>query len=165
MRKSICILAFSPIARDARVLRQIKYLSSLYDLTIIGYGPPHSGYKDLPHIKWLQLGETAQQVPNLITALKTHDYKNIKFWTRLVHKIKQLRNNILSLLGIIFPQAYEVWYWLQIQNSEAWQYAINTRCNAYHANDWEMLPIAAAASKRNKAKLVLDLHEYAPLRV
>ena len=67
-------------------------------------------------------------------------------------------------MGIIFPQAYEVWYWLQIQNSEAWQYAINTRCNAYHANDWEMLPIAAAASKRNKAKLVLDLHEYAPLK-
>ena len=101
-------LAFShspPLPRDARVLRQIKYLSSLYDLTMIGYGPPHSGYKDLPHIKWLQLGETAQQVPNLITALKTHDYKNIKFWTRLVHKIKQLRNKTFSVIGHYIPSS------------------------------------------------------------
>jgi glycosyltransferase involved in cell wall biosynthesis len=164
MRKTICILAFSHIARDARVLRQIKYLSPFYDLIIIGYGPPHSVYTESPNIKWIQLGNVSQEhVPNLITALKTHDIKNIRFWTRVFHKVKQLRNKTLSLLGIIFPQVYEAWYWMQIQNREAWQHVINIQCHAYHANDWDMLPIAAHAARKNTAKLVLDLHEYAPL--
>jgi hypothetical protein len=37
-RPTICIISFSPIARDARVLRQIDYLAPHYDLAVLGHG-------------------------------------------------------------------------------------------------------------------------------
>ena len=45
----------SPIARDARVLRQIACLSRYYDLSIIGYGPSSSEYKEHKNIHWLEI--------------------------------------------------------------------------------------------------------------
>lgn len=164
MRKSICILAFSHIAQDARVLRQIKYLSPLYDLTVVGYGPPHPNYGYSPSIKWIQLGKRSYlQVPTLMKALKDYDLQNTKLRNGVVNKMSLLLNKLLSWVGIIIPRVYEAWYWRQIQNREAWQHAVNIQCHVFHANDWDMLPIAARAAQRNKAKLVLDLHEYAPL--
>lgn len=38
MRKRICLISFSPVYRDGRVLRQIEYLIPHYDLTVVGYG-------------------------------------------------------------------------------------------------------------------------------
>jgi hypothetical protein len=74
MRKSICIIALSPIAKDARVLRQIRYLSPLFDLTVIGYGPPHPEFADSPAIRWVQLDKQEQPaIPRFITALKNRD--------------------------------------------------------------------------------------------
>lgn len=39
-RPSLLILSFSPLARDARVLKQIRRFASIYDVTTCGYGPP-----------------------------------------------------------------------------------------------------------------------------
>jgi glycosyltransferase involved in cell wall biosynthesis len=47
-RKRICIISFSQIKQDARVLRQIEYLSPHYDLTVIGYGDA----PDISDIDW-----------------------------------------------------------------------------------------------------------------
>jgi glycosyltransferase involved in cell wall biosynthesis len=164
MRKSICILSFSYIAQDARVLRQVKYLSPLYDLIVIGYGPPHKGFTDSTQIKWIQLGKQEQQViPRLKKALKDHDFKNIHFWKRIVNMVNHRYNKILQKAGKRFPYAKEAWYKRQDYYREATYYSVNTQCHAYHANDWNTLPIAAEAARRNKASLVLDLHEYAPL--
>jgi glycosyltransferase involved in cell wall biosynthesis len=164
MRKSICILAFSPIAQDARVLRQIKYLSPFYDLTVIGYGSAPSAYQKPPHIKWIQLSQQAQpEIPNLVTALKNHDLTNIHFRKRIRRKARNFFNKVLLLAGYIFSPAYELWYRRQADYREALQYTVNLQCHAYHANDWNTLPILAEAAQRNKAALVLDLHEYAPL--
>jgi len=164
MKKSICILAFSTIARDARVLRQIKYLSRSYEVTVIGYGTPHETFANSPNIKWLQINnETSSQIPNLITALRNHDYGNIRFWMRVFRTLKHFRNKALSLIGIIYLRAYEEWFWQQKQYRDALQLAVATRCHAYHANDWDMLPVAAKAAEKNHSSLVLDLHEYAPL--
>ncbi len=38
-RRKILILSFSPLARDARVLRQIQLFSEQYDVTTVGFGP------------------------------------------------------------------------------------------------------------------------------
>ncbi len=37
--------------------------------------------------------------------------------------------------------------------------AIENRCDAYHANNWDALPAAAIAARANGSKLVLDIHE------
>lgn len=36
--KKVLIISFSPITRDPRVMRQIKLLENIYDLTVVGYG-------------------------------------------------------------------------------------------------------------------------------
>ena len=43
-RKGICIISYSNILYDARVLRQIDYLSKYFDLSIIGYGDLSSSF-------------------------------------------------------------------------------------------------------------------------
>jgi hypothetical protein len=39
---------------------------------------------------------------------------------------------------------------------------VAVQADAIHANDWEALPIAVTAAKQIGAKVILDLHEYAP---
>ena len=164
MKKSICIIAFSHIARDARVLRQIRYLSRDYDLVVLGYGPPHPAYQDSPAIRWVQLDQQkSPEMPSLVTALKNRDFRNIHFRARAVRKLNQALNLILSWMGILIPRMKEAWYWRQFQYRNAWQHAVTIKCHAYHANDLDTLPLAADAARRNRAKLILDLHEYAPL--
>ena len=163
MRKTICILAFSHIARDARVLRQIKYLSPSYDLTIIGYAPPPEAYAESAHIRWIQLTEPERAVPRFMKALVDRDYKNILFWKRIFNMVNHQINKILLEVGNHLPQSSEIWYKRQPHYREAEKKALSTRCHAYHANDWNTLQIAASAARKNKAALVLDLHEYAPL--
>jgi len=38
-RKRITILSFSPLHSDARVLRQVAFLSNLFRVSVISYGP------------------------------------------------------------------------------------------------------------------------------
>lgn len=61
-KRSICIISLSPIARDARVLRHIAYLSPFYHLTVIGFGPPPSEWNDAPDITWVKV--TRPSAPN-----------------------------------------------------------------------------------------------------
>lgn len=42
-RQRVLILSFSPIARDARVLKQVRLLTPDYDVTTCGYGPAPDG--------------------------------------------------------------------------------------------------------------------------
>lgn len=153
MKKSICIISLSPIARDARVLRQIKYLAPLYDLKVIGYGPFPSNLSNNSNITWIPVNPPSQSyIPNFVTALKNRDWGNIRFWERVFNKI-----------SLYIPILFRGWYRRQPNYREAWRQIINTRCDAYHANDWNTLPLAADAAMKNNAPLVLDLHEYAPL--
>lgn len=164
MRKSICILSFSNIANDARVLRQIKYLYPLYDLTIIGYGPPHSSYADISGINWIQLKQgNRPQIPNFITALRNLDVRNFRIVLRAVRKTEQFRDKILSWVGIVIPRVREMLYWRETHIQDMMKRVFSIQCHAYHANDWNTLPIAAKAAIMNSAKLVIDLHEFAPL--
>jgi glycosyltransferase involved in cell wall biosynthesis len=55
MKKRICILSFSYIIQDGRVLRQIEYLSREYGLLVVGYGPPHPKFSNKTNIHWVSL--------------------------------------------------------------------------------------------------------------
>jgi glycosyltransferase involved in cell wall biosynthesis len=69
----------------------------------------------------------------------------------------------LMILGRILPRLYDLWYWSKAHHKAALQNALAARCDLYHANDWNALPVAAEAARRYGSKLVLDAHEYAPL--
>lgn len=135
MRKRICIISFSPIHRDARVLRQVEYLSPHYDLVVIGYGPPVEGYAN---VEWRPVAVRSNALTRVMGLL----------WL---------------VLGRILPRFYDFWYWQKPHHKAALRHAEESKCDAYHANDWNTLPVAAKAAKRHGAKLVLDAHEYAPL--
>jgi len=125
MKKSICVISLSNLARDGRVLRQIDYLSREYDLTVIGYGPAPEKYAGMPNLHWHEISlpkQAAVRTAYTITA---------------------------RLLQIpFFPRTHP-----------AYQFALESRSDAYHANNWDSLPIAAMAARKNGGKLVLDIHE------
>lgn len=143
-RKSVCIIALSPVASDARVLRQIQYLSPHFDLTVIGYGDPPPRWRNHERVKWL-------------TALSIFPDKNFK------GLLTKFANRALLLTGKIFPKSYERLYWSQPAFKDALEKAVSSGCDAFHANDWNTLPFAAEASMRLNARLVFDAHEYAPV--
>lgn len=168
---SICIISFSPIYRDARVLRQIKYLSYHYNINVIGYGPVHQDFVTRDDINWFSIdsknGQNNDLKQNKIIFLKNKPssnkiFKAVRFINR---QIKTLRSFSLLFLGRLHPLFYELWYWKSKYRSKTLQYAIESKCNAFHANDWNSLPLAAKAAKVLNAKLIFDAHEYAPLEL
>lgn len=143
-RKSICIIAFSPIARDARVLRQIQYLSPHYDVTVIGQGEAHSSWKDMSGVRWLP---TLQIKPE-----------------RSPRRLMEKGVGLFSLLaGRVHPDSFNRWYWRQPIMKDTLAKALASDCDAFHANDWNTLPIAVEAAKKLKARVLFDAHEFGPL--
>jgi hypothetical protein len=134
-RKTICLISFSPICRDSRVLRQIKYLAPYYDLTIIGYGEPHPDWKQLPNVRWLSLQPGKPKF----------------YWAFLY-----------LLLGKIYTQAYERWYWLKPPHRKALEFLNTLRPDVIYANEWDSLPLAARAASLQDIPIVFDAHEYTP---
>lgn len=139
MNQSIGIIKFAPLQRDARVLRQIKYLSNHYHLTVLGYGPAHPTWQDHPQVTWLSVPEARGFLPIRIIRL------------------------LLLILGRLFPFCYDGWYWSKTPHKFALAQAQARPCDALLANDWEALPVAVEAAKITGAKVVLDALEYAPL--
>jgi glycosyltransferase involved in cell wall biosynthesis len=144
-RKSICIISFSPIASDARVLRQIEYLSPHYDVTIIGEGEAYSAWKQMPSVKW---------VPTL----------QINPETSLRRLLQRTSGISMLLAGRLHPVAFYHWYWRQLIMKDTLSKAVASGADAFHANDWNALPIAVEAARQvGGARVVFDAHEYAPL--
>jgi glycosyltransferase involved in cell wall biosynthesis len=125
MRKSICILSYSDIASDARVLRQVKYLSPVYDLIVIGYGRTPQDFSENDRVRWIEISRGKK------TAFR---------------RLSDLRRIIRYVLGVV-------------DRPDVLQKAIESKCDAYHANNWDSLPIAAIAATCNKSVLFLDIHE------
>ena len=140
-KKSICIISFSPIYRDARVLRQIKYLSPFYHLTVIGYGEPHPRWNNVNTIDW-----NVVKIPERSVLSIAIEAVQLAF-------------------GRFKISFFEKWYWTKRHHRTAFEMAISIKCDAYHANDWEALPVAAEAARKVNAPIVFDAHEYAPLEL
>jgi glycosyltransferase involved in cell wall biosynthesis len=176
MKKRICILSFSPIYRDARVLRQIKYLSPHYDLSVIGYGPPHPNWINMPNIKWISLNGVGTSEKEMEGSKKRKSIKELfieRYGGTLLMKIvsPMLRGFRISMAYLIIfsgrlnSKIYDRWYWRNKSHRRALEYALQIPCQAFHSNDWEALPVTAEAAKQTNGKLLFDAHEYAPLEL
>ena len=144
---SICIIVFSTIRHDARVLRQIKYLSPHYDVIVVGFGTPQEEWPTRQPIRWYPMETPGSSSPESI----------------LSRIRRRLLNSLILSLGRCRPSFYERWYWSKWHHRQALEYAIQSDCDALLANDWEALPVAVEVATRTGAKLVFDSHEYAPL--
>ncbi len=133
----IAIISFSAIQRDARVLRQVEALSQHFLITVIGYG-------QLDRFKSDRIQMRPVPQPQGV--------------------MRHLRALILLLLGRLFPGwAYETWYWDKANHRLAYEWLLQSKAQAIHANEWNALPLAAKAAHQTGACLVADLHEYSPL--
>ena len=151
MKRSVCIISFSPVARDARVLRQIECLALDYRLTVIGFGEPVNVSGASEPITWIRMPETETRLGKRIVSRL--------MWTMLPCV------NVLPFPRAIAQRVYEAWFWSGPCQDAAICAAMCHPCHAYCANDWTALPIAAEAAKRHGARLVFDAHEYAPLEL
>lgn len=133
-RKRICVIAYKPARTTIHVLRQIDYLAPEYDLTVIAHGEPDL---DWPSLNWRAVPEAKPGVASKIVKLASH------------------------LAGRIVPACYDRWFWALKRHRMAYEVAVASGADAFHANDWEALPIAVAAARRTGARVVLHLHEYA----
>ncbi len=126
------------IQTDARVQRQVHYLSKQHEIHLITYGS--SNAVDLPYASMKVVG-------SLSDAATKRRFSTL-FW--------------LSLGKMLPDFAYEHWYWSRPGHREAFDALIDLRPDLVIANDWWTLPVAAEACKQTGARLILDLHEYAP---
>lgn len=137
-KSSVAIVVFSSIQNDARVLRQIEYLAPYYQITVISYGQLNESWSQRARL---------QVIPNPQSG-----------------RWRQLRTLALLPLGRLLPQwAYEHWYWGRVSHQEARRLLEQTPAQIIHANDWNTLPLAVSVAQKTGAKILLDLHEYAPL--
>jgi len=137
MKKRIAILSFSMISQDARILRQIQYLSEPFSLTVVGYG---------------QIGSSSPGGVQMFSVPPSSGW------------VKRIWKWIVLIMGrFLGDSLYEFWYWSEPGHQRALEYVIRSAPGAIHANDWNTLPIAVKSAAKTGAKIVLDLHEYAPL--
>ena len=141
-RQTVCVISFSEIARDARVLRQLEYLAPAFDLIVVGHGPPPARWTDQPGMTWIRVEGRSRGLRRLLRAA-------------------------LLVLGRATSRLYDRWYWLnpvhQLALEEVGSRGRASKIAAVHANDWNALPLAARIADKHAARVVLDLHEYAPL--
>lgn len=116
VRRRVCIISFSPIEQDARVLRQIEYLSTRYALTIIGYGDRPLMPDD---VEWRAVPTTTR-------------------WDSLMSVL------LLSLARLI-PRFYDVWYWQKPRHRLALRFVRESHSDVVYANEWGSLPVAVEA--------------------
>jgi glycosyltransferase involved in cell wall biosynthesis len=174
MIKKICILSFSPIRQDARVLRQIRYLSEHYDVAVVGHDKPRESWFESPNITWHLIGPSNARADSHNEARKKRNPRQIvieklegtllmAFLRPVARKSLLLGYYIKLLLGRVWSSIFESWYWNQPQHVHALEVISRIPCDAIHANDWQALPVAAEAARFHNAKLIFDAHEYAPL--
>jgi glycosyltransferase involved in cell wall biosynthesis len=72
-------------------------------------------------------------------------------------EIPQPRLDFLRLIKKLFVRLIQAPF--MPKTSFAYKIALAGKCDAYHANNWDALPMAALAAQETHARLVLDLHE------
>ena len=130
-KKRVCVIAFKPVRTTIHALRLINYLAPHYELTVVGHGEPDPGW---PPLAW-------RPVP-------PQDL------------VSQLVKLAWCAAGRVLPACYEAWFWGIERHKLAYQHALASGADAYHANDWEALPIAIEAARRTGARVVFHMHEY-----
>jgi glycosyltransferase involved in cell wall biosynthesis len=135
MNQRICILSFSNIARDGRILRQVEYARRNYQVDVIGYGnwsPPE--------------GVVYHQV----------------YLSKLDTPLSNIFNLAVLLTGRLVNTFYEQLYWRNREYARSLEILVREKYDLIHANDWTALPVAVAAARGTNTKILYDAHEYTP---
>ncbi len=135
MKPRVCILSFSEIRRDARVLRQIEYLAPHYELIVIGYGDADPAW---PGVAWRPLVRRPAHLNQAMYALSLPG-------------------------GRLAPSLYETGYWQRPHYRDALEMAQAAQADLFYANEWAAVPIAVTAAEVSRAPVIYDAHEYSPL--
>lgn len=132
VNKKICILSFSNIAWDSRVLREVYGARDFYNVDVIAFGDwnPPTG------VRYHQLTKTRRT------------------WLHLALFVMAL------LAGRLFPRMYERAFWIKKEYSIARDLLIKEKYDLIHANDWNALPVSAGAARICGSQIVFDAHEY-----
>jgi glycosyltransferase involved in cell wall biosynthesis len=131
----LCILSLSPIARDARVLRQIEAACTDFEVAVVGWGELD---RERPHVTMHPVARVTLPAPS-----------------RLVQAA-------LMLLGRLWPGAFERWYWRKPDHEAALREVIAARPALIHCNEAIALPIAVRAARETGARWLFDAHEFSP---
>jgi glycosyltransferase involved in cell wall biosynthesis len=130
----VCILSFSQIARDSRILREIELARQHFLVDVIGYGdwqPP--------------AGVNFIQVPR--------NHRSLWFLVRYFS---------LLVLGRFFSRFYESAFWLKAEYAAANRLIAENHYDLIHANDWDALPVAVQGNQNKQTKVLFDAHEFSP---
>jgi hypothetical protein len=133
MNKKILILSFSPLNRDPRVHRQILALQDDYQLFTSGFTPP-------------KINGTRFYPIDLSYSKNRKKYALEKFFR----------------LFFIQTKKFEKAYWANRYVQDAWEKLQAVNFDMILANDVSSLPLAVKLADKNKAKILLDAHEYTP---
>jgi glycosyltransferase involved in cell wall biosynthesis len=134
MKPRVCILVFSQIAFDSRVLRQVEYARREFSVDVIAFGewePPEG-------VRYFQLPKTPRS----------------KTW------LVQYGAGLAA--GRLFPKTYDRIFWLKKEYRAAVQLMERGNYDLIHANDWDALPVAVRAAEGSATKVLFDAHEYSP---
>lgn len=85
-RPTICIISFSPIDRDASVLRQLDYLVPHYDLVVLGYGATPPRWQKADGVRWISVDPLQSPYRQAFEQLR-HIYADLVFandWSALL---------------------------------------------------------------------------------
>jgi hypothetical protein len=129
-RKRVCILVFSDIVRDGRVLREVEYARRHYEVDVIAQGhwnPPEG-------VRFFSLPRTT--------------------WSASLVSVA------LLLAGNITHRAWEKYYWQRQEYWDALELLRNGRYDLIHANDLDALPVAVRAAEVSNTRVLYDAHEY-----
>jgi glycosyltransferase involved in cell wall biosynthesis len=136
-RRSVLVIAFSPLHEDARVQRQISCLGRDHDVTVVAYGSLPAELS--AHARLLAL-------PPPRGSVRRHGFG-------------------LALLGAgrLTPErVYRRWYWNRDEYRATIARTRELRPDIVVANDWTALPVALEIAARSGARVLADMHEYAP---
>ncbi len=133
-KKTVCIISFSEISRDSRVLREIEMARSHYQVDVIGYG----GWQPPEGVRYLRLE------------------KNTRSFSYLI------RYFLLLIGGRITTRMYNAAFWLKPEYQQAVKLIQQGNYGLIHANDWDSLPVAVEATAQLNTRVLFDAHEFSP---
>lgn len=138
-KKTVCVVSFSWIAKDARVLRHLRFLGQSHDLIAIGYGDNPAPLLPGVSLRWCRL-EPA-------------------WGNRLLKVVRTL----LRWPGRIIPALD----WLPDRMMADWRAARDWMArldyDLFLGNDVSPLLLGVWQQRRKGKPFIMDYHEYAPL--
>ncbi|KRE14406.1 hypothetical protein ASE66_13570 [Bosea sp. Root483D1] len=130
----IAILALTPLARDARVMRTAGALKAAgHDVVVIGREPLPTDaavrFRPLPELK----SEVRQRLELVLTQGP----------------------------ATLVPPVASLLYWTGADRTRMLQYALQEKPDVVVSNDWITLPVAARIKRASGARIIYDSHEFA----